>query len=94
MALTFAVIDHPESYYDAYDVLLAHIRQHFSDVQSGVQGDAWIWIFEDGEKVAVDSFYAMQMEIHADADSPLVQKVIDLVGEIYPVRRYEEPIER
>ena len=94
MSLTFAVIDHPESYYDAYDVLLAHFRGHFSDMQSGVQGDAWIWIFEDSQKVAVDSFYSMQMEIHADADSPLVQKVIDLIGERYPVRLYESPIER
>lgn len=93
MPKAFATIEHASSYYDFFDELLPHIRAGFSDVQSGVQGDAWIWIFRDGEKVAVDTFYSMQFEINADDDSDLLRDVIAHIERKYPVRRYDEPRE-
>ncbi len=93
MPKAFATIEHSQSYYAFYDELLAHVRAGFDEVQSGVQGDAWIWIFRDGEKVAVDTFYSMQFEINSDAESALLRDVIAHIGQKYPVRHYDEPRE-
>jgi hypothetical protein len=44
MMMAFAVIEHSQSYHEFYDELLDYVKRHFSQVKSGVQGDAWIWI--------------------------------------------------
>jgi hypothetical protein len=89
----FAVIEHDRSYGDFYDELLAYIEKHFARIQSGLQGDAWIWITQDGQKVAVDTFTAMQFEIKSDRRNALLQAVIDTIRKKYPVRLYDPPRE-
>lgn len=89
----FAVIDTGQRYDDFYDELLAFIKAHFAHVQSGIQGDAWIWITEGDQKVAVDSFSAMRFEIKAVARNELLQRVIDTIAGRYPVRLYDPPRE-
>ena len=84
----FAVIEHSQSYHEFYDELLDYVKRHFSQVKSGVQGDAWIWITQAGQKVAVDTFSAMQFEIKSDDKSELLQSVIDTIRKKYPVRLY------
>lgn len=93
MPKAFATIEHSQSYYEFFNELLPHIRSAFDDVQSGVQGDAWIWIFRDGQKVAVDTFYSMQFEINADEDCALLRDVISHIERKFPVRLYSEPRE-
>lgn len=34
--------------------------RHFSSVESGLQGDSWIWILDGDEKVSIDSFTSMK----------------------------------
>ena len=88
MMTAFAVIEHSQSYYEFYDELLDYIKRHFSQVRSGVQGDAWIWITQEEQEVAVDTFSAMQFEIKSDEKSELLQSVIDTIRKRYPVRLY------
>jgi len=93
MNIAFAVIEHSQSYYDVYDELLDHIKRRFSHVESGVQGDAWIWITQNEQKVAVDTFGAMQFEIKSDEKNALLQSVIDTIQQKYPVCLYDTPRE-
>lgn len=93
METTFAIIEHSQNYYDFYNELLPYIKKHFSCVESGVQGDAYIWIMENGQKVAVDTFSAMQFEIKSESNNALLQAVIDIIRQQYPVRLYDPPIE-
>ena len=88
MITAFAIIEHSQSYYEFYAELLDCVTRHFSQVRSGVQGDAWIWITQDGQKVTVDTFGAMQFEIKADEKGALLQSVIDTVRKKYPARLY------
>jgi hypothetical protein len=88
MMTAFAVIEHSQSYHEFYDELLDYVKRHFSQVKSGVQGDAWIWITQEEQKVAVDTFGAMQFEIKSDDKSELLQSVIDTIRKKYPVRLY------
>ena len=66
MSYTYAVIEHSLDYYDFYDELLDYVQRHFDQVESGVQGDAWIWITKGSDKVSLDTFYSMQFEINSD----------------------------
>jgi superoxide dismutase len=89
--MAFAIIEHSQSYSEFYDELLDYVKRHFSQVKSGIQGDAWIWIMQDGQKVAVDTFSAMQFEIKSDDKSEFLQSVIDTIRRKYPVRLYARP---
>ncbi len=93
MQKTFAIIDHAEPYETFYHALVAHLKSRFSDIQSGLQGDAWIMITEAGQNVHVNTFDAMQFEIKADDMSDLLQQVITAVQSHYPVRCYEPPLD-
>jgi hypothetical protein len=50
MIIAFAVIEHSQSYHEFYDELLDYVKRHFLQVESGVQGDAWIWITRERAK--------------------------------------------
>jgi len=94
MNIAFAVIEHSQRYYDFYNELLDHIKRHFAHVESGIQGDAWIYVTQEEQTVAVDTFCSMQFEIKSDGKNALLQSVIDTIQEKYPVRIYNTPIER
>jgi hypothetical protein len=94
MNIAFAVIDHKQNYYDFYDELLNFIKRHFANVESGIQGDAWIWVLQDKQKVSIDTFYSMQFEIQSESNCDLLQSVLKTIQSKYPVNRYNTPIER
>lgn len=91
--MIFAEIESHKNYDDFYGELLAFIKVHFKNVESGHQGDAYIYITHDGEKVSLDTFSATNFEIKANAaSSSLLKVVIDTIEKQYSVRRYLEPI--
>jgi superoxide dismutase len=92
MDLAFAIIDHRDPYGDFYDELLDFVKKHFAHVEAGIQGDAWIWITDNEHKVALDTFSAMQFEVKAETDNPLLHAVIHTLQQAYPVRIYKPPI--
>lgn len=91
---TYAIIEHEDSYDVFYDELLSYLRNNFSNVKSGLQGDAWIWIEQDDQKVALDTFYSMKFEIKSHTKDDLLLSVIDCVRKRYNVSLLETPIER
>ena len=93
MEITFAVIDHDQSYYEFYHELLSYIQENFVNVQSGLQGDAWIWVVQDRMKVSLDTFYSMQFEIQSDSKNELVEDIITYIQKRYTVRILDTPIE-
>ena len=94
LAYTYAIIEHSNSYYDFYEELLTFVKSNYRDVESGVQGDAWIWVKRDNVKVEIDTFYSMNFEIHAENKHQLLEAVINTIQEKYPIRIYDPPIER
>ena len=90
--MIYGEIENNDSYYDFYHELLAYIRYFFQDVESGLQGDAYIWIKEKDEKVALDTFTSMRFEIKTDIkNGKLVHKVIEALQKKYPVKVYDKP---
>ena len=49
---------------DNFDEILQTLTEQFRDIQSGRQGDDWIWIhLADDDKIEIDSFFSMQLEV-------------------------------
>jgi len=91
--MIFAEIKSSQSYYDLYPELLEVIEGIFENVQSGVQGDAWIWVEQGDEKVALDTFSSMQFQIKSTQPSSiLLKKVISELEKRFDLIIYPQAI--
>jgi hypothetical protein len=89
--MIFADIEYQKHYADFHAELLAFVGKHFSQVQSGLQGDSWIWIFDGEEKVAIDTFTSMKHQIKSPKAGPHVWNVIDTLLRQFEMKVYEKP---
>ena len=78
--------------HELHKELVEFIKSRFPNVQSGLQGDSWIWITDGNEKVEVDTFSSMNYKIKsASKDGSLVQKVIDTLNSKYDISILGKP---
>ncbi|MGV3741312.1 MAG: hypothetical protein ACO1NO_03270 [Burkholderiaceae bacterium] len=89
--MIFAELQYPQHYSDAHDELLLFICTRFSQVQSGHQGDSWIWILDGGEKVAIDTFSSMKHQVKSDKHGPHVQQVLEALQRQYKINVFSVP---
>jgi hypothetical protein len=89
--MIFAQMDYPDEYWDFHEELKSYVSNHFDRLDSGLQSDSWLWVFEEDQKVAIDTFSSMKHQVKASTPSPLVQKVIDVLKLKYTVKVYEQP---
>lgn len=90
--MIFAEIKSELSGTDYHHELVELIKTNFSDVESGLQGDSWVWICDGSDKVEVDTFSSTNHEIKCDkADVLLVKQVIDCLSTQYNVQVYAKP---
>jgi len=90
--MIFANIDYEQDYSDVHQELVEFIKAHFDTVDSGLQGDSWIWIYDGEDKVEIDTFSSMKHQIKcASKQSPLVDKIIDLLASKYIVHKFSQP---
>jgi len=90
--MIIAQLDYSGTYDEHHSTLLKYLKTMFVKVESGFQGDSWIWIYEGDEKVAIDSFSSMKHQVNAaDKDSVLVKKAIEVLKQKYKVVVYEAP---
>lgn len=91
--MIFGEIIHNEHYSVFYPKLLSVIKSRFGNVQSGLQGDAWIWILDGNEKVALDTFSSMKFQIKSDKrGGKLLEEVIELLQKEFQFHIYDEPV--
>jgi len=48
---------------DHFDEILQTLSESFKSIQSGRQGDDWIWIHFGEDRIEIDSFYSMELEV-------------------------------
>lgn len=89
--MIFAELEYPQHYDELHQPLVALLESHFDTIESGQQGDSWIWIFDGDEKVEIDTFYSMKHQVKAAHNGPLVQQVIKLLEGRFSLRRYQQP---
>jgi hypothetical protein len=52
-----------ELHRDRFDEILQSLLEQFQNIQSGRQGDDWIWIHLGDDKIEIDSFYSIELEV-------------------------------
>jgi hypothetical protein len=90
--MIFAEFNHASDYSDFYPELSGFIRANFENVESGLQGDAWIHIQDGGEQVQLDTFNSMQFQIKSKSSCVLVYAVIKIIAEKYELKELDKPI--
>jgi hypothetical protein len=91
LPLVLAELQYPQNYADIHDELVEFLAQHFPQLTSGLQGDSYIWIMEDGERVEIDTFISMKHQFRSRTDGPHVRKVIDVLRNEYDVDVLDNP---
>ncbi|WCC46239.1 hypothetical protein [Tenacibaculum finnmarkense] len=90
--MIFAEISYKGKYEDFHSPILNYIKEKFKRVDSGIQGDSWIHIYEGKYKVTIDTFTSTSHQIKADTkENPLVQRIIKTVGEEFNLFIYSQP---
>lgn len=74
--MIFAEMEYDGSYETRHDEVLTFLSQRFSNVESGFQGDSYIWVLDGAEKVAIDTFTSMKHQIKSPKSGEHVQRVI------------------
>lgn len=90
--MIFADIVYTEHYDDMHQELVDFIEQRFPNVESGHQGDSWIWITTENDKIQIDTFSAMHHQVKSPyPESKLVHDVIQALQTKYTLTVYSEP---
>src|SRR5947209_7469563 len=89
--MVFAEMVYQKHYSDFHAELVAFVGRTFSNVQSGLQGDSWVWILDGGEKVAIDTFTSMKHQIKSPKAGVHVQSVIEALRRQFQLKVYEQP---
>lgn len=89
--MIFAELEYDCSYDDAHDDLVAILRKHFVEVESGHQGDSYVWVHDGGTRVAIDTFSSMKHQVKSASPGAHVQRVLDVLGPHYRLCLMEPP---
>jgi hypothetical protein len=90
-SMIFADLQYHQPYSDVHDPLVALLRHHFQNVESGLQGDSWVWVLNDSHKVAIDTFTSMQHQVKSSEPSVLVNQVLGVLAHHYQLRVLDPP---
>lgn len=89
--MIFAEIEYQTSHRMFHKDLVPFLSNHFSQIESGLQGDSWIWIFDFGKKVEIDTFSSMKHQIKSEGSGWHVDKVVEILRLKYTVKVYDTP---
>jgi hypothetical protein len=89
--MIFADLKYPGCYEDIHDELFSFLQRRFDHVEGGLQGDSWIWVRLNGQKVEIDTFLSMTHQIKSGRPGEHVQAVIAALREQYEIFVYAEP---
>jgi hypothetical protein len=48
---------------DRFESILQNLQKSFAHIQYGRQGDDWIWVHVANDKIEIDSFFSMNLEV-------------------------------
>ena len=90
--MIFAELQYEQDYSDVHFELVEFMKNKFPEIQYGLQGDSWIWVFHGDEKVAIDTFSSMKHQVKSESSKgDLVKLVIATLSDRYTLTEYDEP---
>ena len=89
--MIFAELKYENEYGDIHDQLVSFLSKSFVKMESGLQGDSWIWIHVGVDKVAIDTFTSTKHQVKSAKPGPHVNKVINVLKSKYKLSIFENP---
>ena len=91
--MVIAELRYEGHYDDQHRAIVACLVKEFPDLQNGHQGDSWIWIGEENNRISIDTFYSMTHQVKAaDPDNPLLGQVLRQLQSVFEVEILDIPL--
>lgn len=75
-----------------FDEILQTLMGHFENIENGRQGDDWIWIHLGEDKIEIDSFYSMELEIKGKYKLlSVVNRIIQQLEDVWIIQVFDPP---
>jgi hypothetical protein len=77
---------------DKFDEIVQTLTSRFENIQYGSQGDDWIWIHLGNDKIEIDSFFSMQLEVKGKHKHfQVIEQIFEGLKEAWILQVFEPP---
>ena len=77
---------------DKFEDILDRLMKFYPSVQFGRQGDDWIWIHVEDDKIEIDTFFSEQLEVKGrQKHSKTVKHILQIIEKEWILKRYDPP---
>ena len=77
---------------ERFDEILQTLMGQFKDIQSGRQGDDWIWVHFEDDKIEIDSFFSMDLEVKGQyAQYPFAMQILHELKDDWILQVFDPP---
>ena len=77
---------------DKFEDILDRLMKFYPSVQFGRQGDDWIWIHVEDDKIEIDSFFSEQLEVKGrQRHSKTVKHILQIIEKEWILKRFDPP---
>ena len=77
---------------DRFDEIVQALMSHFENIQFGSQGDDWIWIHLTDDKIEIDSFFSMELEVKGRYKYlPVFRRILQMLKEDWILKVFDPP---
>jgi hypothetical protein len=75
-----------------FDDIRQEVENRYTNVQYGSQGDDWIWLHYGDDKIEIDSFYSMELEMKGLKDKQdFADEILSWMKPEWIIARFEPP---
>ncbi|MBI2333896.1 MAG: hypothetical protein HYU84_17365 [Chloroflexi bacterium] len=79
---------------DKFEDILDRLMKYYPSIQFGRQGDDWIWVHLEDDKVEIDSFTSKQLEVKGrQKQAKTVQHILKVIEKEWILKRFDPPKE-
>jgi hypothetical protein len=77
---------------DKFEDILDRLMKFYPSIQFGRQGDDWIWVHVEDDKIEIDSFFSEQLEVKGrQRHLKTVRHILQVIEKEWILKRFDPP---
>lgn len=77
---------------EKFEDILDRLMKYFQGIQFGRQGDDWIWVHVEDDRIEIDSFTSKQLEVKGRRKhSKTVKYILQVIEKEWILKRFDPP---
>jgi hypothetical protein len=77
---------------EKFEDILDRLMKYYLSIQFGRQGDDWIWVHVEDDRVEIDSFHSKQLEVKGrQKHSKTVKHILQVIEKEWILKRFDPP---